>query len=329
MGIRLRRRAFIAGLGGAAAWPLAARAQQALPVIGYLYSGAPEAGAPWTAAFRQGLSESGFNEGRNVAIEFRWANNEPKRLPELAADLVRRRVAVIVAPGIAASVLAAKAATSMIPIVFRTGGDPVELGFVTSLNRPGGNVTGVGAMAVETGSKRFGILHDLLPAAARFAALINPDDPNAGHLTQDLQAAAATIQRDIELFAASNRQQIDIAFANIAKKRPDALLVSSQGLFSNRRVQIVTHATRQGLPGMYFVRDFVDVGGLMSYGSSASEQFRLTGVYTGRILKGEKPADLPVLRASKFELIINLQTAKVFGLDIPAMLLAQADEVIE
>jgi putative ABC transport system substrate-binding protein len=327
----MRRRQIITLLGGAAAaWPLAARAQQqALPVVGYLYSGAPELSVPWTAAFRQGLSESGFNEGRNVAIEFRWANNEPKRLPELAADLVRRRVAVIVAPGTVASVLAAKAATTLIPIVFRTGGDPVELGFVTSLNRPGGNVTGVGAMAVETGSKRFGILHDLLPAAARFAALINPGDPNLGYLTKDLQAAAATIQRDIEFFAASNSQQIDIAFANIAKKRPDALLVSSQGLFSNRRVQIVTHATRQGLPGMYFVRDFVDVGGLMSYGSSASEQFRLTGVYTGRILKGEKPADVPVLRASKFELIINLQTAKVFGLDIPAMLLAQADEVIE
>jgi putative ABC transport system substrate-binding protein len=325
----MQRREFITLVGGAAAWPLAARGQQALPVIGYLYSGAPELSAPWTAAFRQGLSESGFNEGRNVAIEFRWANNEPRRLPELAADLVRRRVAVIVAPGIAASVLAAKAATSMIPIVFRTGGDPVELGFVTSLNRPGGNVTGVGAMAVETGTKRFGILHDLLPAAARFAALINPNDPNAGHLTQDIQAAAETIHRDIEFFAASNSQQIDVAFANIAKKRPDALLVSSQGLFSNRRLQIVTHATRQGLPGMYFVRDFVDVGGLMSYGASASEQFRLTGVYTGRILKGEKPADLPVLRASKFELVINLQTAKVFGLDIPAMLLAQADEVIE
>jgi putative ABC transport system substrate-binding protein len=326
----IRRRTFIIALGGAAAWPLAARAQQpAMPVVGYLYSGAPETSAPWTAGFRQGLSEAGFHEGRNVAIEFRWANNEPGRLPELAADLVHRRVAVIVAPGIPASVLAAKAATTTIPIVFRTGGDPVELGFVTSLNRPGGNVTGVGAMSLETGSKRLGLLHELLPAATRFAALINPGDPNVGHLTKDLQAGAATIQQDIEFFGASNSREIDVAFANLAKKRPDALLVSSQGLFSNRRVQIVTHATRQGLPGMYFVRDFVEVGGLMSYGSSSSEQFRLTGVYAGRILKGEKPADLPVLRASKFEFVINLQTAKVFGLDIPTTLLARADEVIE
>jgi len=327
----VKRREFISLIGGApAAWSLAAQAQQqALPVVGYLYSGAPETSAPWTAAFRQGLSESDFHEGRNVAIEFRWANNEPRRLPELAADLVHRRVAVIVAPGTAASVLAAKAATTTIPIVFRTGGDPVELGFVTSLNRPGGNITGVGAMSLETGSKRLGILHELLPAAARFAALINPNDPNVGHLTKDLQAAALTIQREIEFFGASNSREIDVAFANLARKRPDALLVSSQGLFSNRRVQIVTHATRQGLPGMYFVRDFVEVGGLMSYGSSASEQFRLTGVYAGRILKGEKPADLPVLHASKFEFVINLQTAKVFGLDIPTTLLARADEVIE
>ncbi len=326
----MRRRAFISLLGGAAAWPLSARAQQqALPVVGYLYSGAPETSAPWTAAFRQGLSEAGFQEGRNVAIEFRWANNEPGRLPELAADLVHRRVAVIVAPGTAATVLAAKAATTTIPVVFRTGGDPVELGFVTSLNRPGGNVTGVGAMSVETGSKRLSLLHELLPSATRFAALINPGDPNVGHLTKELQAAATAIQQDMEFFSASNSREIDVAFANLAKKRPDALLVSSQGLFSNRRVQIVTHATRQGLPGMYFVRDFVEVGGLMSYGSSASEQFRLTGVYAGRILKGEKPADLPVLRASKFEFVINLQTAKVFGLDIPTTLLARADEVIE
>ena len=327
----MKRREFISLIGGApAAWSLAAQAQQqALPVVGYLYSGAPETSAPWTAAFRQGLSESDFHEGRNVAIEFRWANNEPRRLPELAADLVHRRVAVIVAPGTAASVLAAKAATTTIPIVFRTGGDPVELGFVTSLNRPGGNVTGVGAMSLETGSKRLGLLRELLPSATRFAALINPDDPNVGHLTKDLQAAAATIRRDVEMFGASNSREIDVAFANLARKRPDALLVSSQGLFSNRRVQIVTHATRQGLPGMYFVREFVEAGGLMSYGSSTSEQFRLTGVYTGRVLKGEKPADLPVLRASKFEFIINLQTAKVFGLDIPTTPLARADEVIE
>jgi ABC-type uncharacterized transport system substrate-binding protein len=324
------RRQFITLIGGAAAWPTAARAQQpAVPVIGYLYSGAPETSAPWTAAFRKGLSESGFDEGRNVAIEYRWAHHEPARMAELAADLVRRRVAVIVTTGTPASVLAAKAATTAIPIVFRTGGDPVQLGFVTSLNRPGGNVTGVGQMTVELASKRLGLLHELLPAARRFAALINPGDPNAGHLTEDLQAAAATIQRDIEFFDAANSREIDVAFAKLMQRRPDGLVVGSQGLFSNRRLQVVTHATRHGLPAIYFVRDFVEVGGLMSYGSNSYEQFRLTGVYAGRVLKGEKPAEMPILRPSKFELVINLQTAKVFGLDIPATFLARADEVIE
>jgi putative ABC transport system substrate-binding protein len=325
------RRAFITLLGGAAAaWPLAARAQQpAVPVIGYLYSGSPETSAPWTAAFREGLSESGFDEGRNLAIEYRWAHHEPARMAELAADLVRRRVDVIVTTGTSASVLAAKAATTAIPIVFRTGGDPVHLGFVTSLNRPGGNVTGVGQMTAELTSKRLGLLHELLPAARRFAALINPGDPIAGHLTEDLQAAAATIQCDIEFFNAANSREIDVAFAKLMQRRPDGLVVGSQGLFSNRRLQVVTHATRHGLPAIYFVRDFVEVGGLMSYGSNPYEQFRLTGVYAGRVLKGEKPAEMPILRPSKFELVINLQTAKVFGLDIPATLLARADEVIE
>jgi putative tryptophan/tyrosine transport system substrate-binding protein len=316
----MKRRNFITLLAcAAAAWPFAARAQQpVVPVIGFLYSGAPETSVPWVAAFRKGLSETGFSEGHNVAIEYRWAHNEPERLPELAADLVRRGVAVIVTPGITAATLAAKAATTTIPIVFRTGADPVEVGLVTGLNRPGGNVTGVAAMTLETESKRLGLLHELLPGAARFAVLINPSDPRAEPLTKDLQAAASTIRREVDFFGAS-----------IVQKRPDALLVSPQGLFSNRRVQIVTQATRHALPAIYYLRDFVEIGGLMSYGSSPMDQFRLTGIYAGRVLKGEKPADMPILRATKFELIINLQTAKVIGIDVPATLLARADEVIE
>jgi putative ABC transport system substrate-binding protein len=289
----------------------------------------PIRGANQAAAFRKGLRETGFTEGQNVAIEYRWAHNDPARLPELAADLVRRRVTVIVAPGTSASTLAAKTATTTIPIVFRTGGDPVELGFVASLNRPGGNVTGVGAMSVETGTKRVGLLHELLPRATRFAALINPNDRNAEPVTKDLQAAAAAIGRQIELFPASNIREIDVAFAGLVQKRPDALLVIPQGLFINRRVQIVTLATRHALTAIYPNRDFVEIGGLMSYGSNPVEQFRQAGIYFGRILKGEKPADMPVLRASTFELVINLQTARSLGIDIPTMLLARADEVIE
>jgi putative ABC transport system substrate-binding protein len=327
----MKRREFITLLGGAAtAWPLGARAQQpAVPVIGYLYSGAPDTGANYLSAFRKGLGEAGFSEGHNVAIEYRWAHNEHDRLPELAAELVRRRVAVIVSPGTPEATLAAKAATTTIPVIFRTGGDPVQLGFVASLNRPDGNVTGIGAMTQETGAKRLGLLHELLPGATRFAALFNPNDPNSEPMTKDLQAAALAIQRQIEFFGANNSREIDVAFANFAQKRPDALLLVPHGLLINRRVQIVTLATRHGLPAIYPSRDFAEIGGLMSYGSSPADQFRLTGVYTGRILKGEKPADMPVLRASKFEFIINLQTAKAFGIDIPVMLLARADEVIE
>jgi putative ABC transport system substrate-binding protein len=308
---------------------MAAHGQQALPVVGYLYSGTPETSAPWLAAFRKGLSESGFSEGRNVAVEYRWAYNDPTRLPELAADLVRRRVAVIVTPGTAASVLAAKAATSTIPIVFRTGGDPVELGFVTSLNQPGGNVTGVNAMSLEVGAKRVGLLHELLPRAARLAVLLNPNDPNADHYAKDLQAAASSIGWQIEFFGASNIGEIDVAFTHLAQKWPDAFLAVPQGLLFNRRVQIITQTTRHMLPAIYPSREFAEIGGLMSYGSNSADEWRLTGVYTGRILKGEKPSDLPVLRASKFELVINQQTAKIFDIEIPPTLLAIADEVIE
>jgi ABC-type uncharacterized transport system substrate-binding protein len=328
---QLKRREFITLLGGAAAaWPLAARAQQgAPPVIGYLYSGGPEASASFLAAFRKGLGEIGFSEGRNVEIEYRWAHNEPDRLPELAADLVRRRVAVLVTPGTPAAALAAKAATTTIPIVFRTGSDPVQLGLVASLNRPGGNMTGVTAMTWEIGTKRLGLLHELLPGAARFGGLIDPTDPFAESLIPDLQAAASAIGRQIEFVRASNSRAIDTAFTSLVQKRPDALLVVPQGLFIQRRVQLVTLATRHALPAIYPAREFAEIGGLMSYGSSPTEQYRQAGIYTGRVLKGEKPADMPVLRASKFEFVINLQTAKAFGIDIPTTLIARADEVIE
>jgi putative ABC transport system substrate-binding protein len=298
-------------------------------VVGYLNTGAPENSGYSSAAFRQGLSEAGFSEGRNVAIEYRWANNEPERLPELAADLVRRRVAVIVAPGTSAGVLAAMAATTTIPIVFRTGGDPVALGLVASLNRPGANVTGVGAMSLEIVTKRLGLLHDLLPRATRFAVLLNPNDPNAGSYTKELQASAATLGRQMDFFGASNNREIDVAFAGLMQKRPDGLLVVPQGLLINRRVQIVTQATRHALPANYPNREFAEVGGLMSYGPNGADQYRLTGVYAGRVLKGEKPSDMPVLRATKFELVINLQTARILGIEIPTSLLAGADEVIE
>jgi putative ABC transport system substrate-binding protein len=326
----IRRRQFIALFGGAVAWPIAVRGQQAAtPVVGYLYSGSPETSAPWVAAFRKGLSEQGFTEGRNVAIEYRWANNEPGRLRELADDLVRRRVSIIVAPGTSESVLAAKAATSAIPIVFRTGGDPVALGLVEGINRPGGNVTGINALSLETVTKRLGLLHELLPKAARVAVLLNPNDPNAGAYTKELEAAAVAMGRQLDFFGASTIREIDAAFSDLAKKRPGGLLVVAQGLLSNRRVQIVTQATRHMLPGAYPQRDFVEIGGLMSYGPSSEDQFRLTGIYTGRILKGEKPADLPVLRASKFEFVINVQTARILEIEIPTTLLASADEVIE
>jgi putative ABC transport system substrate-binding protein len=327
----MRRREFITLLGGAAVLcPFVARAQQpAIPVVGYLYSGTPDITSTIVAAFLRGLREAGFSEGRNLAVEYRWANNEPEKLPELAADLVRRRVAVIVVPGTATGVLAAKAATSAIPIVFRTGGDPVELGLVASLNRPGGNVTGIGAMSLETVTKRLDLLRELVPAAARFAVLFNPNDPNAEQYRKELQAAALAMGRQIEFFGATTSTEIDVAFATLIQKRCDALLVVSQGLFINRYVQIVTQAARHAVPAVYPNREFCAVGGVMSYGASATDQFHQTGIYAGRILKGEKPAEMPILRANKFELVVNLQTAKILGIKIPTSLLTAADEVIE
>jgi len=296
------RRDFITLLGGAAAWPLATRAQQpAMPVVGYLTGAPPEAVANQLTAFRKGLSEMGYVEGRNLAIEIRSAHNEYDRLPELAADLVRRRVAVIAVGSIAAA-LAAKAATTTIPIVFTFGGDPVQLGIVANLNRPGGNVTGVSSMQQELMAKRLGLLHELLPGATRFAVLVNPNNPSTESVITDLQAAALTIGRQIEVLTASSNREMDTAFASALQKRVDALLVSPDPLFGVRRAPILTLAAHHRLPASYHLREFTEAGGLMSYGASNVDQYRQASIYAGRILKGEKPADLPLMRPTKFEL---------------------------
>ena len=325
---QLKRRDFITLLGGATAWPWAARAQQP-PVIGYLYAGSPEPSAHLLAAFRTGLSEAGYAEGRNVKIEYRWAHNDSTRLPQLAADLVRQQVAVLVAPGSNLAALAAKAATATIPIVFSTGMDPVEVGLVASLNRPGGNVTGFTSMNVELAAKRFGLLHELLPNAGRYFVLANSSNPAAEAFVRDVQAAATAVGQQIEVVAADTGSEINTAFASLAQNRAAAVLVTPGPLFNNRRVQLAILASRYMLPAIFSSREFADAGGLMSYGPSITEEFRQTGIYCGRVLKGEKPADLPIMRATKFEFIINLQTARALGLDVPPTLLARADEVIE
>ena len=322
----MKRRKFITLLGGAAAWPLAARAEQpAMPVIGCLYAGSPEPSANLVEAFRKGLGEAGYVEGQSVAIEYRWAHNL-----FVAADLVRRRVAVIVAPGSVAAALAAKAATTAIPIIFGIGTDAVQAGLVTSLARPDGNVTGVSYMQGELAAKQLGLLHELLPGAARFAVLVNPNNRLVTENTiTGLQAAISDIGAQIEVLSAGSNRDIDAAFASLVQKHAEALLVSPGPLFSNRRVQLATLASRHAVPAMYYDREFVEVGGLISYGTSLVDQYRQTGIYTARVLKGARPADLPVLRATKFELVINLATAKSLPLEIPPMLLARADEVIE
>jgi putative tryptophan/tyrosine transport system substrate-binding protein len=327
----MNRRAFITLLGGAAAaWPLAARAQQAMPVIGLLQLGSPEALADRVGAFRKGLSETGYIEGQNVAIEFRWAHNDVERLPELAADLVRRRVTLIATPFSMPAALAAKSVTTTIPIVFSAAGDPVQTGLVTSLNRPGGNVTGITDFGVALAAKRLELLHELLPSAARFAVLVNRGvSPSIELLIREVQAAAAVIKQQVDVLTAGNSQEIDTAFATLLQSHADALMVSPQALFLNRRAQILTQTARHAVPTMYPDREFVEAGGLMSYGSNAFDRERQAGLYVGRVLKGEKPSDLPIMRTTKFELVINVQTAKVLGLTFPTTLLARADEVIE
>jgi putative tryptophan/tyrosine transport system substrate-binding protein len=328
----MRRRDFVALVGGAAAaWPLSARAQQAaLPIVGYLSPLDPEPSSTLVAAFRKGLSELGYVEGQNVAIEYRWGLHESDRLPELATDLVRRKAAVIATLGSNAAARAAKAATTSIPIIFTTGDDPVKNGLVAALNRPGGNVTGVTTMNIDIGPKWLELLHELLPAAKRFAVLVNSEDRlGTQSMITQVQAAALTNDLQIVVVFASNDHELADAVTQLAQLHAEALLIMPDALFLDRRQQIAALALRHRVPTIYAIRAFPEAGGLMSYGSSFAEAHRQVGVYAGRILKGEKPAELPVLRSTKFELVINLKTAKALGLTIPPTFVARADEVIE
>ncbi len=327
----MQRREFITLLGGAAAWPLVTHAQQVkVPVVGFLHPGSAEPNASLLAAFRKGLAEAGYTEGRNVAIEFRWAHGENSRLEEMATDLVKRQVAVIVTPVATEAALAAKKATATIPIVFSAGTDPVKAGMVASLRHPGGNLTGINYMSAELSAKRLSLLHELTPSAARIALLINPANQVAAEtMAKDTETAAEAIGRHIDVYKAKTSREIEMACAALVRDRADAVPVGADPLFLDRRVQIATLATRYLLPTVYYLREFSEVGGLMSYGASQSARYREVGIYAGRILNGEKPADMPVVQPTQFELVINLSTASAIGVTVPPNLLAQANEVIE
>jgi len=330
MTLTIGRRELLAALGGAAAaWPLAAGAQQAaIPVIGFLDASYSAQRTDYMAAFRRGLAEAGYFEGQNVAIEYRWAEGRYDRLPELAADLVRRGVSVIATPGTTAAAVAAKAATATIPIVFGVGGDPVQLGLVASLNRPGANATGVNFFTIELMAKRMQLLRELVPGAKRVAVLVNPTDRSISESTlRDVETAASGQQ--VLAFEAANGRQIDAAFESLLLKKVDALFVAGGAFFDARRVQLAVLAARYAVPAAYSQRTFVEAGGLMSYGTNLADTWRQVGLYTARILKGAKPAELPVMQASKFELVINLNTARALRFEMPPTLLARADEVIE
>jgi putative ABC transport system substrate-binding protein len=328
----MRRREFITLIGGAAAtWPLAARAQQpAMPVIGFLNSGAAGSSTDArTIGFSHGLNETGFVEGRNVTIQYRFAEGHYDRLPAMVADFVNGKVAVLAATGGVQTALAAKPASATIPVVFANGSDPVQFGLVESLNRPGGNMTGVSFFTAPLEAKRLGLLSELVPAARTFGALINPTNNNAESQLKDIAQVGLTLSRPITVLKASDEHDIEAAFATFAEKRVNALLVGADPYFFGRREKIVALAARYNLPAIYEWREYAQAGGLASYGTNLLDNYRLAGVYVGRILKGEKPADLPVIRATKFEFVINLKTAKALGLDVSPMLSARADEVIE
>jgi putative tryptophan/tyrosine transport system substrate-binding protein len=325
----LRRRHFITLLGGAAvAWPLTASAQQsAMPVVGFLDAGSPGERTQYVAAFRKGLAEGGYQEGQNVALQFRWAEGQYGRLGELAADFVRRGVSVIATPGSGTAALAAKAATTTIPIIFGTGADPVKAGLVASLNRPGGNTTGINFFTVELVAKRMQLLRELVPAAKRVAVLVNPSDPEGYQTVRDVEAA--TSGQQVLVREVATGRDIDAAFASMAREKADALFVAPGTFFNTRRVQLAVLAAHHALPAIYPVRAYPEAGGLISYGTDILDAFRQVGVYTARILKGAKPADLPVLQSTKFELVINLNTARALGIEVPPSMLATAAEVIE